>query len=49
MRFWLAFLMLISLAIAGCAQSGETSNDDNNHNRFGGFYGGVSGGGQLGP
>jgi hypothetical protein len=47
MRFWLAFLMLISLALAGCAQSSGTANDDN-RNRFGGFYGGVSGGG-MGP
>jgi hypothetical protein len=37
-------LLLLGLAIAGCAQGGKTSNDDNNSNRFGGFYGGVTGG-----
>ena len=45
MRFWLAFLML--LCLTACTQSAGTSNDDN-RNRFGGFYGGVSGGG-MGP
>ena len=37
------FLMLLCLAAVGCAQGGQNANDDKN-NRFGGFYGGVSGG-----
>ena len=41
MRQALALLVLIAaLAIAGCAQNGNRSDD----NRFGGFYGGVTGG-----
>ncbi|MFZ2007985.1 MAG: hypothetical protein WB697_14745 [Stellaceae bacterium] len=40
-------LLLMLLCLAGCAQSSGTANDDN-HNRFGGFYGGVSGG-DMGP
>jgi hypothetical protein len=43
MRYWLALVMLTWLAVSGCAQSSGASNDDN-HDRFGGLYGGVSGG-----
>lgn len=45
---WLAFLILICLAASGCTQGSASSSDDNSHNRFGGFYGGVSGG-DMGP
>ena len=46
MRVRLAFVMLVCLVLAGCAQGASTSNDDSNRsNRFGGFYGGISGGG----
>jgi len=40
-------LLLLCLVVAGCAQNGSASNDDS-HNRFGGFYSGISGGG-MGP
>lgn len=40
--------LLICLVVAGCAQNGKTSDDDHN-SRFGGFYGGISGGGGMGP
>ena len=44
MRPGLALLLLfLCLAVAGCAPSGQSSNDDKN-NRFGGFYGGANGG-----
>jgi hypothetical protein len=42
MRCWLGLTLLLCLALAGCAH-GSNGNDDSN-NRFGGFYGGVSGG-----
>lgn len=38
------FLLFLGLAVAGCAQGGNSAKDDNNNNRFGGFYGGVTGG-----
>jgi hypothetical protein len=43
MRFRLALLMLVCLALVGCAQDSSASKDDD-HDRFGGFYGGVGGG-----
>jgi hypothetical protein len=43
MRFRLVLLMLVCLALADCAQGSSSSKDDN-HSRFGGFYGGVGGG-----
>lgn len=43
MRFRLALLILVCLAVAGCAQDSSSSKDDN-HSRFGGFYGGLGGG-----
>jgi len=46
MRFRLALVMLVCLALAGCAQDSSSSKDDN-HGRFGGFYGGFGGG--MGP
>jgi hypothetical protein len=33
-------LLLVCLAVAGCADNGKRSDDD----RFGGAYGGLSGG-----
>ncbi|HXC30431.1 MAG TPA: hypothetical protein VNV38_20935 [Stellaceae bacterium] len=44
----LAYALFLGLVVAGCAQSGGNSANDNNNNRFGGFYGGVSGG-DMGP
>jgi len=41
MRLLSAMLLLACLAIAGCANS---DRDSDNNNRYGGFYGGVSGG-----
>lgn len=48
MRLWPILLLLLCIGLAGCTQGGGTSNDDNHNNRFGGFYGGVSGG-DMGP
>jgi hypothetical protein len=36
-----AALLLACLALAGCADNSKSSDND----RFGGFYGGVTGGG----
>lgn len=39
---WLSILAVLGcLAVAGCGSNTDTRSDDN---RFGGFYGGVSGG-----
>ena len=35
-------LILAALILTGCAASSDRSDDQ--HNRFGGFYGGVNGG-----
>lgn len=43
MWFRLALLILVCLAVAGCAQDTSSSKDDN-HSPFGGFYGGLGGG-----
>ncbi len=37
------FLVLACLAIAGCADNSDKDFD----NRFGGFYGGINGGGGV--
>jgi hypothetical protein len=47
MRYWLGLVLLLCVMLAGCAPN-STSSDDS-HDRFGGFYGGVSGGGGMGP
>jgi len=44
----LVFVLLACLAVAGCADSGNSSADNgNDNNRFGGFYGGLNGGGGM--
>lgn len=45
MRWWWLSLVLAGLVLAGCADNGKRSADD----KFGGFYGGVSGGMGMGP
>jgi hypothetical protein len=40
MSWRLAIALIACLVLAGCASSDKNAND----NRFGGFYGGVSGG-----
>ena len=42
MRTLSIFLLFVCLALAGCADSDQGSDQ---HSRFGGFYGGISGGG----
>ncbi len=41
----LVLAVLVCLVVAGCADSDKRSNDDN---KFGGFYGGVTGGAGTG-
>lgn len=44
MRFLAAVILFACLALSGC-----TNNDDRtNQNRFGGFYGGINGGIAIG-
>jgi hypothetical protein len=39
-------ILLACLVVAGCADRGDSTADNNkNDNRFGGFYGGLNGGG----
>jgi hypothetical protein len=40
MRFLSALLLLLAFLVAGCADSDKRSDDS----RYGGFYGGMSGG-----
>jgi hypothetical protein len=41
-------VLLACLVVAGCADTGGSGSDDNkNDNRFGGFYGGMNGGGGV--
>jgi hypothetical protein len=40
MRIRSLLMLLACLAVAGCADNGKRPDDD----RFGGFYGGVTGG-----
>jgi hypothetical protein len=44
MRLLVALLLLAGFALAGCTDSDKRSQDGS----FGGFYGGVSGGGGVG-
>jgi hypothetical protein len=38
-------ILLVCLIAAGCADSGNSADSNKNDNRFGGFYGGLNGGG----
>jgi hypothetical protein len=38
-------ILLACLVVAGCADSGSSADNNKNDNRFGGFYGGLNGGG----
>lgn len=42
-RVLAAFLLLACLVVTGCADN----TDKNSDNRFGGFYGGINGGGGV--
>jgi len=42
-RVFATVLLLACLVVAGCADN----NDKNSDNRFGGFYGGINGGGGV--
>jgi hypothetical protein len=42
-RVFVMFLLLACLVVAGCADH----NDKDSDNRFGGFYGGINGGGGV--
>jgi hypothetical protein len=45
MSWRLALMLLACLFVAGCADSSNSSDDS--HSRFGGFYGGMNGGGGM--
>jgi hypothetical protein len=40
-------VLLVGLVVAGCADSGSGVDNNKNDNRFGGFYGGLNGGGGV--
>jgi hypothetical protein len=42
-RFLSILLLLLCLLVSGC----EDARNDSDDNRFGGFYGGVNGGGAI--
>jgi hypothetical protein len=49
MRLLSMIVLLTCLALAGCANSASSGKDSDGNNRFGGFYGGATGGGGTMP